>query len=128
MSSPVRTSLMWLARAVPTALVLGGLAALAVWGSRNDWKLPPLASLRKAPEEKKDKKEKEDEGPLSPGPVTLASEQDAANAGIETAPARRETLRREVTAPAVLAFDQRLYAHLSPRAPGTAWRVLKQAG
>jgi hypothetical protein len=83
MSSPVRTSLMWLARALPTALVLGGLAALAVWGARNDWKLPPLASRRKAPEEKKDK---EDEGPLSPGSVTLSSEQNAANAGSRRRP------------------------------------------
>src|SRR5262245_23961906 len=129
MASRVRTSLVWLARALPTALVLAGLGALAWWGARNDWQLPSLAALRGRKEEKKEKKEEpEDEGPLRPGLVSLSSETTAAQAGIETAPARRETLQREVTAPAVVAFDQRRYAHLSARAAGTAWRVLVQAG
>src|SRR5262245_31498386 len=130
MSSNLRASLGWLTRSVPTVLVLAGLAALFVWGARTGWKLPSLAELRGKEKEKDPKKgdKKDDDDLLTPGSVSLSSDKDATGAGIETAPAKLEALNRAITAPAVLAFDQRRYAHLSARANGTAWRVLRDAG
>src|SRR5262245_35923154 len=109
----------WLARQVPTLLVLAALAGLYWWGSQNNWKLPFLS----APEEEEEKK-KEPEGPSGfPGRINLDDEDSAEAAGIETAPVKRRQVTDHVEAPAVLAWDQTKLAHLAPRAAGTVFRV-----
>src|SRR5262245_21706985 len=120
-----------LASYVPTALVLAGLVALWAWGARSGWQLDGgLAWWRKPkPDEgeagKRPAKE-EDVGALAP--LELSSDAAADKAGFELGQAKRRSVPRVVRATGVLAFDQTRYAHLSARAPGTAWRVLKGVG
>jgi cobalt-zinc-cadmium efflux system membrane fusion protein len=124
MSSWIQRLPAYLASGLPTALVLGALAGVAAWGSAHDWRLgkPPR---RETSEE--EKKPKEEGGPGMPS-VSLDSAESARKAGIAVTEARQRPVSYQVTAPGVLAFDQTQYAHLSTRAPGTAWRVLRQAG
>ena len=121
MASRVLGVLGWLARQVPTVLVLGGLVALWLWGASTGWKL----DSRKPPDD--DKGEKSSASLLEPGPVELSAE-SARLAGVEVEKAREQQVRHAIEAPAVLAFNQALYAHLAPRATGTAWDVLRSVG
>src|SRR5262245_10560424 len=110
--------IVWVARQVPTLIVLAGLAGLFLWGAANDWKLPFLS----APEEKEEKKEPD--GPSGfPGRLKLDDEDSAENAGIEMAPVKRQVVADHVEAPAVLAWDQTKMAHLAPRSAGAVFRV-----
>src|SRR5262245_11390512 len=124
MASRTPAVLAWLARQVPTLLVLGGLVALWMWGTDNDWKLPS----RKPPEEKQKPDEGGGDSLLDPGPITLPGEDAVRIAGIEVEKARQQDVSQQVDAPAVLAFDQTRYAHLAPRVSGTAWRVPGNVG
>jgi cobalt-zinc-cadmium efflux system membrane fusion protein len=113
----------WLARQVPTLLVLAALIGLYHWGSLNDWKLPFLAT----PEE--EEKKKEGDGPSGfPGRIKLDDDDSADAAGIETAPVKRRAVTDHVEAPAVLAWDQTKLARLAPRAAGTVFRVQCKLG
>jgi cobalt-zinc-cadmium efflux system membrane fusion protein len=127
MFSSVQVLLLWLTRQVPALLVMGGLGALGVWGYHHEWKLRPMFFLH-ASEQSDDKAGKSAEEEGGQGAVTLASDDTARKAGIEVGVAKAQTMVQEVSAHAVLGFDQTRYAHLSTRAPGTAWRVLRQAG
>jgi cobalt-zinc-cadmium efflux system membrane fusion protein len=123
MSSRIKAVLAWLAKQVPGVVVLGGLAALGVWGHHSGWKLPSPTTWGKEEE----KEEKKDEG-KDPGAIVLADDDSARDAGLEHSAARRQPLAQLVEAPAVLAFEQQRHAQLAPRASGTAWRVLRSAG
>lgn len=115
---------------VPTVVVLAALAGVGWWGAVCDWKpsrmLPGL--FREPSAEKKKPAEEPDNPASSPGAIVLDSEQSGERAGLDSDAARREAVALFVEAPAVLAFDQTRYAHLSPRAAGTAYRVSHSAG
>jgi cobalt-zinc-cadmium efflux system membrane fusion protein len=115
----VRAVLAFLLRQIPTVLVLGGLAAVFVWGASNEWRLPFTS-----PKEEKKPEEKPEEG----DPALSVSEEGARNAGLEHAPAEERTVEEFVEAPATLDFDHDLYAQLAPRAAGMAWRVDRKVG
>ncbi|HEY2413325.1 MAG TPA: efflux RND transporter periplasmic adaptor subunit [Pirellulaceae bacterium] len=42
---PIATALIWLSRAIPTAVVVTALGGLALWGHFSDWKLPKFSAL-----------------------------------------------------------------------------------
>jgi cobalt-zinc-cadmium efflux system membrane fusion protein len=124
MFSHARAWLGVLSRQVPTVLVLAALAALGIWGARNDWQLPPW--LRPKQEEPEKKEEEPDEG-VSPRPVEVKDDV-ASLVGIALDESQNKVVAQEVEAPAVLAFYPNRYSRVAPRAAGAAWRVLKSPG
>src|SRR5580704_14233674 len=99
MISRVRALLAFLAQQAPTVLVLAGLAGVFVWGSRNEWKLPSPSTWGK-------KEEKKEAKPAAGGdPAMVLDDDGARHAGLEYAPARKQSLSQYVEPPAVLAFD-----------------------
>src|SRR5262249_19086705 len=129
MASRVPGWLRALSSGIPTVLVLGALAGLAVLGSANDWKLNKLSAYWGAEEEEDEGKDKKAEETVFLGaPLTFPDERHAHTAGIEVEPARLRTMIHEVRATGVLAFDQTRHAQLATRVPGTAWRVPRKAG
>ncbi len=123
---------------VPTVLTLALLGAIAWWGYRWDWKIPTLPelldpSLAKKHEEaeKKSKDEKERASPSAQKelhPVKLPSEEAMKAVGIDTKRVEERVIDEFVKAHGHVDYNQNHYAHLSTRASGTAWRVLKQQG
>jgi cobalt-zinc-cadmium efflux system membrane fusion protein len=120
----IRSALATLAAQAPTVLILVALAGLAYWGARNDWKLPRPAA------------EKEKEAPREGGEVAsqalptvkLDSPEAMEKAGIRWAAAEERHVTEYVRANAELDFNLNRIAHLSSRAPGTVWSVVKQEG
>ena len=127
MSSKLQMAESWLLKQGPTALVLCGLLALGVWGHLGEWKLPTFSFLHSSKEKDSDKSRSSQDDDNDPASLTLANG-GAANAGLEDAPARQQSLAEYVEAPAVLAFDHIRYAQVSPRVIGTAWRVDRHEG
>jgi cobalt-zinc-cadmium efflux system membrane fusion protein len=121
---------------LPTVLSLAVLALIGWWGYVWDWKIPSLPDLlhpsaaKKAGEPKKEENEaKKTQGSDKPlPPITLASEDMVKAAGIEEGTVEQRLIDEYVKAHGHVEFNQDHYAHLSTRASGTAWRVLKRAG
>src|SRR4051812_19326400 len=94
-----------LSRQLPTFLVLLGLGGVGWWGARHEWKLKPMLLLDHL--EKKAEREKKPEPALEngAGPINLPA-QAATKAGFEVGEAKARPVTQQVTASAVLAFDQ----------------------
>lgn len=60
--------------------------------------------------------------------IQFASAEAVEKAGIEVEPVERGAVIEAVTANGEVTYDQTRVARLSARAPGTVWRVYKQAG
>jgi cobalt-zinc-cadmium efflux system membrane fusion protein len=60
--------------------------------------------------------------------VQFASHESAEKAGIEVDVVSTAPMREEIIANGEVTFDPTHVAHLPSRVPGTAWRVLRQAG
>jgi cobalt-zinc-cadmium efflux system membrane fusion protein len=114
--------LAWLGGHLLTLLVLAGLAALFAWGATYQFKLPPWLRGKEAKKE-----EAKDEAEVTPALLGIDDE-DAEKAGVEFDSSRSEPIVQTVEAPGVLGHDQTRYAHLAPRAAGSAWRVFKNTG
>lgn len=125
--------------------VLSILIGLLWWGRVYKWKAPSFAVLtgvgedgakveqsasgtgtEVAPVSLGDAAIEEQEPPLYL--VRLRSPETVHKAGIQTAYVEERTLAQYVTANGGIEYDRTRYAELSPRAPGTVWRVLKQDG
>jgi cobalt-zinc-cadmium efflux system membrane fusion protein len=63
-----------------------------------------------------------------PHRVRFASRDEVERMGIEVSPAWETSITETITASGEVAFDPAQVAHLSARAPGTAWRVTKKLG
>jgi cobalt-zinc-cadmium efflux system membrane fusion protein len=116
---------------LPTLLILGLLAALAVWGARNDWKLPPLPALwgSEAPEKTDPASTvKVDTTSAGPAHIEFPSVEAWQKTGLKLQPARVETLARYVTANGTVDYDPPHYARLTARTAGTIRRVYKEIG
>jgi cobalt-zinc-cadmium efflux system membrane fusion protein len=130
---PARTQgvLSMLLAQIPTVLTLGVLGGVALCGYAWDWKLPSLSVLLGRVEPKKDgeeKKPEEESASKTLAPVKLDSEEALKTAGITTTTVQEQKVGEYVTANGEIDFDQNLYAHLSSRASGTAFKVFKRAG
>jgi cobalt-zinc-cadmium efflux system membrane fusion protein len=129
MLSRIRPALGRLTGQLPALAVFAGLTGLFAWGHHTDWDVKRLAGSLGIKlgggNSDKDKKKDADDSPRGFGPVKLDSADSAEKAGLLTAPAEFRPVRRYVTANAQLAFNQTRYAHLSPRAAGAVWKVLK---
>ncbi len=142
MPTTVRNWAMRLAAGVPTLLTLVALAALALWGWHNDWRLSPAR-----PAEPRSEKQAGAEpaikvigvstgsntsanGTSTSEPVRIEFPSAAAveKVGIKTVPVRVESLSHLVTAPGMVDYDHRSYARLTSRATGIIWRVYKHVG
>src|SRR5262249_42601510 len=123
MSARMTSVFSWLAARLPTVLVLAGLVGVGIYGTSVDWKIPWLTVESK----EKEKKEEDEEVDVL-APVVLSSEDSAGGAGLEVDSARELTLRREVEAPAVLAFDETRYARVSAHLGGSVWRIPGRTG
>jgi cobalt-zinc-cadmium efflux system membrane fusion protein len=120
---------------VPTVFTFTLLGAIAWWGYIWDWKVPALPELLNPSAAKKneetgtqseDKERKNTDNSLPP--IQLTSEEKLEAAGIKTGPVKELLIGDYVSAHGHIDFDQNRYAHLSTRASGTAWSVLKQRG
>jgi cobalt-zinc-cadmium efflux system membrane fusion protein len=126
---------------VPTALTLALLGGLALWGARNEWKVPSFAA--KAADSETDapassvkvvREPAESEGgepaSLAAGRPRLEfpSAEAVRAAGIQVATARTRDMAQYVTANGMLDYQPYRYAQLASRAPGTIWQVKKEMG
>jgi cobalt-zinc-cadmium efflux system membrane fusion protein len=126
------------AAGLPALVTLGLLAAVGVWGARNDWTLPSFAQLRGKPAAT-DQDPPEDAPRVvaaSPGEGSAAGMKqvefpnpDAVRkAGIQVKAAEVRTLTESVTANGAVDYEPSVYARLTSRASGTVWRVFKEIG
>jgi cobalt-zinc-cadmium efflux system membrane fusion protein len=133
MSSPLTRIGHGIVSQIPTLLILAILAGLAVWGARNDWKIPRLVDRDDETEAA------EDEGGSvkvtttgAPGSasrfVEFPSKESVEKAGIRVRPAELMTITSYVSANGTLDYEPSLYAQLASRAPGTVWSVEKEIG
>jgi cobalt-zinc-cadmium efflux system membrane fusion protein len=123
----------WLAW-MPTVLILGLLGGLALWGARNDWKLPgsadgaadkgtEAAAIRVLDDPSASASSKE--------PVKLIefpSAEAVVRAGIRVETVQVRPLAQYVTATAMLDYEPSHLSRLSSRATGTMWRIDKVIG
>jgi cobalt-zinc-cadmium efflux system membrane fusion protein len=137
-------------RFLGVVLPLALLAGLALWGYANDWKVQKssevwqqLAKLwgasgpgdREPAEAEADTPLPIDESrpteatpPAKPPLLEFPSLAVLRRAGVVLARVEERPMVERVSAYGVLDYDQTRYAHLSTRAPGIVWRVLKTVG
>jgi cobalt-zinc-cadmium efflux system membrane fusion protein len=121
----------------PTLLILALLGGVAVWGARNDWKLPPLASLwgKEAAADKSPAEEavkvvsgSAESGPPGPARVEFPSAEAVRKVGLRVVPVEVRDLARHVTANGMVDYEPSRYVRLTARSAGTIWRVYKEIG
>lgn len=128
----------WSKSGVPALLTLAALAAVGLWGYRNDWTLPSFAQLWGKPDAP-DKADPESrvrvvagtaEPGKGPGPrrIEFPDEDTVRKAGIQVASAEVRTVTEYVTANGMVDYDPSSYARLTARASGSVWRVYKEIG
>lgn len=139
---PVRAApLRWLARAVPTAVVLAGLAGAAYWGHATGWDFSggKSGAAQPAPTELEASRPVVRLVPATPGAehlplpgqnarIVFGSAAEVETAGIGITPVWPAALTEQVTAAGEVQFDPARVARLSARAGGVARRVRKAAG
>lgn len=131
----------WLLRAVPTALVLAGLAGAAYWGHATGWDFPPRTGDARPPADTPPaggdrpvvRIEAAAPGAGSPLPglgvrVEFASARAVEAAGIDITPAWPAPLTEQVAAAGEVRFDPGRVARVAARAGGVARRVYRTAG
>jgi cobalt-zinc-cadmium efflux system membrane fusion protein len=122
---------------IPAGLTLLLLAALGVWGMRNDWRLPHWGKDDSAREEAATVEVVAD--PSLPEPVDpkyadllkqvrFPSEDSVRKAGIQWEAATRCPLTQEVTANATLDYVPSRYVELHSPVAGRIWSVEKELG
>lgn len=121
--------------AVPTALVLAGLGAVAYWGHDTGWNVapPPTEAPAAAPVARpvvSVTRAIGDELPLPGKAVSIRFESAAAvdAAGIGVAPVWHAALTEQASAAGEVGFVPTRVAQVSARAAGTTRRVFKAAG
>ncbi len=136
----VKTTVAWVLGQVPTVLTLALLAAVGVWGARNDWQVGPFGGREAEPaaDEPADvlkvipdparPAESGGSAPAAGARVEFPSPEAVRRAGIETAAAQVRRMARYVTANGMLDYEPGYYAELASRAPGTVWSVEKEIG
>ena len=140
-AAPSRGAVSWLLRAVPTALVLAGLAGAAYWGHATGWDFPPRTGDARPPADTPPaggdrpvvRIEAAAPGAGSPLPglgvrVEFASARAVEAAGIDITPAWPAPLTEQVAAAGEVRFDPGRVARIAARAGGVARRVYKTAG
>jgi cobalt-zinc-cadmium efflux system membrane fusion protein len=117
---------------LPTLIVLGALAILAVVGHLSEWKISEAAKLWKtaeSPDEPGEKKQdKGKEKSTESSGVRFASLEAVEKSGLKTAPVSRRSIRQSVVANGTIEYDRTRMAHLATRAPGTVWKVYRRVG
>jgi cobalt-zinc-cadmium efflux system membrane fusion protein len=124
----------WLAW-VPTVLTMALLGGLALWGAKNDWKLPGSFSTATAEKEAEPGsirvKQEESASESSREPVKIIefpSPSAVLRAGIHAEKVRVQPLTQYVTATAMLDYEPSHLSRLSSRVTGTMWRIDKVIG
>jgi cobalt-zinc-cadmium efflux system membrane fusion protein len=115
----MRSFVAWTGGQLPTILTLAALGGLALWGARNDWKLPSSrsASAKETVQEKTDR-----------SAVEFPTADAVQKAGIQVALVQTRTMARYVIANGFIDYEPSLYARLTARATGTVWRMEKEVG
>jgi cobalt-zinc-cadmium efflux system membrane fusion protein len=146
----IRTLGAVIARHLPTTFSLVFLAAIGVWGARNDWQAPRAAAFFQkamaADEIRGEERPRTIEVEGDPAPefvvglgwaaafphghrrIAFPSEDAVRKAGLRWVPAEERLVTEHVLANGMIDYDPTTYAHLATRAPGTIWRVEKQIG
>lgn len=130
----------WLAGTAPTVLAVLGLGGAAYWGHVTEWRFafPPPVTDSETNHHSADMAVARPgvPGPASSPPpgwpsgmsIVFPSAEAVDKAGIDIAPVWRTAMTESITASGEAQFDPTLVARISPRAPGTAWRVSKTVG
>jgi cobalt-zinc-cadmium efflux system membrane fusion protein len=125
---------------VPTVLTLALLGGVALWGARNEWKVPGFSAKAadaepEAPAAVKVVREPggsegdEAAGLLAGRPrLEFPSAEAVRAAGLQVKAAETRDVAQYVTANAMLDYQPYRYAQLASRAPGTVFRVTKEMG
>jgi cobalt-zinc-cadmium efflux system membrane fusion protein len=128
---------------LPALLTLLALAGVAVWGMRNDWRLPAFGSLWGAtPADDGESSEKvqvvPDPAPESPvdpkfpeelqKQLRFPSAEAVRKAGIRWVPAEERAMTQYVTASAMLDYVPSRYVELHSPVAGRIWSVEKELG
>jgi membrane fusion protein, heavy metal efflux system len=135
-----------------SALVLGTLAGIGLWGHLTHWTfvshhseatsapaahassvrkpevVSPSGSSAAASTAARDAVASAGALNLTPARVEFATAQAALDLGIATAPVERRSVSKQVTATAVVTYEPSRQAQLSARVAGTLWRLEKQVG
>jgi cobalt-zinc-cadmium efflux system membrane fusion protein len=132
----------WAASHIPGLLTLLALAGVAVWGVRNDWRLPSFAALWGGAADKEDPPETVQvvPDPAPPTPVDpkfpadllkllrFPSADSVDKAGIKCEPAKVRPMAQCVTASAMLDYVPSRYVELHSPVLGRIWSVEKELG
>jgi cobalt-zinc-cadmium efflux system membrane fusion protein len=129
----------WAGSQLPTLVTLAALVGLAVWGAKNDWKIPHAwgASPRETGKENAgaNKADATDvpagesaTASLSTKPIVFPSDAAIEKAGIKWEKVQLRAMPRYVVANASIDYEPSLYARLTARATGTVWRMEKEVG
>ena len=129
---------------IPTVSVLLALAAIAVWGIRNEWRIPWMTSPAVEEEGEGKEKSKADGAavsviaPATPDPqqkfalegnrIKFPSAEAVREAGIEILPIETRPLKATINAPAEIAYDPTLMSRLTTPVAGRAWDVKAEMG
>src|SRR5438132_4350895 len=124
---------------LPTLVTLAALVGLAVWGAKNDWKIPRAWGASARETEKEPAGSNKADGPdvpagepataaLSTKPIVFPSQAAIEKAGIKCEKVQIQDMPRYVVAHASIDYEPSLYARLTARATGTVWRMEKEVG
>jgi membrane fusion protein, heavy metal efflux system len=122
---------------LPTLVVLGVLAILAVVGHLTDWKISELGKIGRWAEFKSspapeatadDKKQDENQPKTESSGVRFESLEAVQRSGIKTAPVTTRPMSQVVVANGTIDYDRTRLAHLSTRVPGIVWKVYRRVG
>jgi len=121
----------WLWSLLPNLIVLGSLAALAVWGHETDWtfiKFVAHADINHVHADEQSQKDQAHVKELAGKNVSFGSQAELEATGIRLGSATQRPMGEHVSAHGVVSYVQTQIAQLSARVPGTVWKVQKQLG
>ena len=117
---------------LPTLVVLGTLAGLAVVGHFTEWKISEAAKLwqrgNSAAEPDSSKQDGSKSSTSENAGLRFVTAEALEKSGLKTAPVIKRPMSQSVVANGILDYDRTRMAHLSTRAPGTVWKVYRRVG
>jgi cobalt-zinc-cadmium efflux system membrane fusion protein len=125
---------------LPTLVILGALAVLAVIGHFTEWKFSEVAKIWRwadfksdsqtgsSPEEGTGKETTVSPSKSESSGVRFKSREAVQRSGIKTAPVIKRAMAQSIVANGTIDYDRTRLAQLSTRVPGIVWKVYRRVG